>query len=562
MAKRHRRLVRDKHSRSVPILHDVPEQSEFAQNEESRKHVINHFPSSSGLVAYFKNIPFEESDRIAALKPKDWKKLSLRHREKLKRLSEFWENRKDDPKLTTINDNGVCFKKEFLIGSGCYGTEVYVCLGSDGIERAIKRIPKILCHFLKNERDILTSQNAVESPRVVNYHFYDDISSSDFGYLILNLYEQNLEEFIEEEGGKITESRAREMVRQMLEGLKALHAREPRIIHRDLKPTNILVDVNGDLALSDFGIGRFFPQGATTYHTKTESGSKGWVAYECIDWDGLYSDEMRDQSRAPVQLKWKEKSDIQVAGMLAFYIVTKGKHPFGAQIHRMINLHDDNPVGLKELRDPVVKDLLSQMLAKELKKRPYVEQALKHPYFLSSEEQMRFLEDVGNEPEIKNSDSYPNCAVSNELDNRDSSKPRSSFLPNDWKAVIDADDLNIFCDGGRSASNYDGNRYTHCLRFIRNVRQHWGDKPTRPPLKAMGSATSLDEYFLQIFQTLPLVVHKIIRKNPDWKKRPKLQEFFPVINRRKLSLPGPMPAETKARLVGESIQRLHLGTGK
>ena len=285
-----------------------------------------------------------------------------------------------------------------------------------------------------------------------------------------------------------------------------------------------------------------FP-GATTYNTKTECGSKGWVPYECIDWDGLYS-------------------DIQVAGMLAFYIVTKGKHPFGAQIHRMINLHDDNPVGLKELSDPVLKDLLSQMLAREQEKRPYVEQALKHPYFLSSEEQMRFLEAVGNEPEIKNSDAYPHCAVSNELDNRDSSKPRSSLLPNDWKAVINTDDLNTFCDGGRSASNYDGNRYTHCLRFIRNVRQHWGDKPTRPPLKAMESATSPDKYFLQIFSTLPVVVHQIIRKNPDWKKRPKLQEFFPVINRRNVSVHRHTFAETRVRLVGGSIRRLSLGKGE
>ena len=259
MAER-RGLVKHKHSISAPFLHDVPEQSEFAQNEESRKHVINHFPSSSGLMTYDKNIlagPVEESDRIAALKPNDWKKVSLRHRERLKRLSDFWEKGK---KLTIINNNGVCFQEEFLIGRGSNGTEVYVCLGSDGIERAIKRLPKSLCKLLKNERDILTSQNAVDSPRVVNYHFYVDTSSPYFGYLILNLYEQNLEEFLKKEGETITESRAREMIRQMLEGLKALHAREPRIIHRDLKPTNILVNVNRDLVLSDFGIGRFFPE--------------------------------------------------------------------------------------------------------------------------------------------------------------------------------------------------------------------------------------------------------------------------------------------------------------
>ena len=183
----------------------------------------------------------------------------MKHRKKFELLLKVWKF--EYRKITIINDNGVCFQKEFLIGNGSHGTEVYVCLGTDGIERAIKRFPKNLCNLLENERDILTSQNAVESPRVVNYHFYDDTSNPDFGYLILNLYEQNLEEFVKKESKTITKSRAREMIRQVLEGLKALHAREPRIIHRDLKPTNILVGVNGDLVLSDFGIGRFFSEG-------------------------------------------------------------------------------------------------------------------------------------------------------------------------------------------------------------------------------------------------------------------------------------------------------------
>ncbi len=139
---------------------------------------------------------------------------------------------------------------------------MHICLGSDGIERAIKRLPRYLCKtFLKNERDMLTSPNAVNSPRIVNYWFYDETTSNDFGYLILNLYERNLADYIKEEGTKLTESCARRMIHRVLEGLLALHSREPRILHRDLKPSNILVDVNGDLLLSDFGIGRFFPEG-------------------------------------------------------------------------------------------------------------------------------------------------------------------------------------------------------------------------------------------------------------------------------------------------------------
>jgi serine/threonine protein kinase len=201
----------------------------------------------------------EKTERTTALKPRYRTKVSVKYREKFERLLEVWES--DPESITTVNDNGVCFKEEFAIGRGSYGTEVYICLGSDRIERAIKRLPKHLCKkFLENERDILNSRNAVESPRIVNYCFYDDTSNPDFGYLILSLYEQNLEEFIKEEGERMTESRARKMIRQVLEGLKALHAREPRILHRDLKPTNILVDVGGNLLLSDFGIGRFFPE--------------------------------------------------------------------------------------------------------------------------------------------------------------------------------------------------------------------------------------------------------------------------------------------------------------
>ena len=108
-----------------------------------------------------------DSTTIAASKyPKDWKKVSVTHRRKLELLKKEWRCTRDGEhrklfEFTIINNNGVCFHEKFLIGSGSYGTEVYVCLGSDGIERAIKRLPKVLCKLLKNERNILTSPNAV-----------------------------------------------------------------------------------------------------------------------------------------------------------------------------------------------------------------------------------------------------------------------------------------------------------------------------------------------------------------------------------------------------------------
>jgi hypothetical protein len=268
MAERRKKMF-GKRNMSVDSYFDLNtselDRTDHESTDSLRKKIISNLSFGvNGLTPSSKQYmeSMEKSAKIAALKPKDWKKVSAKHREKFVQLSEIWENAESiNPELITIiNDNGVCFKEEFSIGRGSYGTEVYVCLGSDGIERAIKRLPKYLCNLLKNERDILISRNAVESPRVVNYWFYDDNSSPDYGYLILNLYEKNLKEFVKKEGEMTTESRARKMIRQVLEGLKALHSREPRILHRDLKPTNILVDVNGDLVLSDFGIGRFFPE--------------------------------------------------------------------------------------------------------------------------------------------------------------------------------------------------------------------------------------------------------------------------------------------------------------
>jgi serine/threonine protein kinase len=275
----------------------------------------------------------------------------------------------------------------------------------------------------------------------------------------------------------------------------------------------------------------YFFTGATTYHTSNESGSHGWVAYECIDWDELFSDKMQNPLDTPLLLRCKEKSDIQVAGMLSFYILAKGKHPFGPKIAQLMNLHNDNPVDLRELSDPVVTDLLSQMLARDLNERPYVEQALKHPYFLSLEKQMKFVAAVGNEPKLKKS-----CnAVPQQLNNRHSSKPRSLLLPNDWKTVIGHDDLKTLCKGGqKSPSDYVGSRYTSCIRLIRNTFQHQDGKLLQLKNKTPDTS-SVEEYFFQLFPTLPFVLHQIIREDPVWKTIPALKEFFPVINRHTLS---------------------------
>ena len=134
----------------------------------------------------------------------------------------------------------------------------------------------------------------------------------------------------------------------------------------------------------------FLHAGATTYNTSNKSGSQGWVAYECVDWEKLFSHKMPSHLDEPLQLKWKDQSDIQVVGMLTFYILTKGKHPFGPPINQMKCLYKNKPVGLADLKDLVVKGLLYQILTQKLEERLYVEQTLKHSYFPPS----RWADDI------------------------------------------------------------------------------------------------------------------------------------------------------------------------
>ena len=59
--------------------------------------------------------------------------------------------------------------------------------------------------------------------------------------------------------GPFEEPLVRSYVRQILQGLDYLHERE--IIHRDIKGGNILVDNNGVIKISDFGISQRVEEG-------------------------------------------------------------------------------------------------------------------------------------------------------------------------------------------------------------------------------------------------------------------------------------------------------------
>ena len=419
----------------------------------------------------------------------------------------------EEPTMATkIGQYRICLKPEFVIGRGSDGTTVYIGLSDDGIEVAVKCLLLDRCNQLgSNEKMILNSPMIRKEQHIVNYRFYTEEVDSFHAYLVLDLCEENLQDYVlsEENSKELLQSSGKAFLRQILNGLKALHCGNPVVLHRDLKPSNIFVNVEGEIVLADFGLSQKLPDEETT-HRSDQRGTQGWIAVESLptEEDGDYL------SIEDSKVRYKKQSDIQVAGMVIFYILTKGGHPYGSSYLRTLNVMQGKPVNLNKLGDPLAKDLIDWMLQHDLRARPSVEECLKHPYLMCKDEKFHFVTRVGNEREIKTND--VSSDVVKQL-NADPSLPKPS-----WKTKIDAEVMSYVSSHRRSRPYSDD--VADLVRLIRNTAEHWRDKT--PPTTVQAKVGTPKEYFLNLFPTLPVVLHRIIRKDPNWKQREQLKQFF------------------------------------
>ena len=230
-----------------------------------------------------------------------WEKNSIIHREKFIKLHEYGQEHPEE--IQDISGVRVCCSKEFRIGTGSGVTRVYIGLGKDGYERAVKRLLREDCDDLaEQENKVLNELNTTESNFVVKYRFLDDKSNKDWLFLIMNLCEETLKEFVERSSLDDLKTNAQTIIQQVLTGLADLHRDPKPILHRDLKPSNILRNVKHKWLLADFGISRIMTQGVSTFRSK-EKGTQHWKAVESCSTNDMSDDD---------DVRYKKKSDIQV----------------------------------------------------------------------------------------------------------------------------------------------------------------------------------------------------------------------------------------------------------
>ncbi|KAM9406578.1 uncharacterized protein ACWYII_026995 isoform 3-T14 [Salvelinus alpinus] len=462
-----------------------------AEKQDLPKEETDTQENNTCLAFNTSSTPVEESglDECSSVKPfhpttdtsplqRKWHKVSKRWETQLEKLANMDESKVYKVgNLTLIHDDNY-----FRIAKGSDGTEVFLGLRDDGTEVAVKRMTRINYQVLKTEEEFLRLPK-LDNPYIVRYvDFADD---TFFGYLVLQLCEYTLDEYIKDHLPKDNPYVLKEIVHDVLSSLGVLHRKDTNILHRDIKPQNVLIDVNGRARLADFGISRQLTTEQTTVNTRS-AGTKCWMARETLDEDS--------------DIRYKRSTDIQVVGMLTYYILSGGHHPFGRGPRCESNILDGQ-YNLDNVVDEVAKDLIEWMINEDPKKRPTVEETLDHPYFWDEERRVEYLRRIGNEKEVrKYSDADPKL-----LEALKQSAMERTFCQ--WKSKLPSDLIKKM-DGKKP---YPENMLG-LLRFIRNLHEHYAE-----------DLESVD--LMKMFPDLFGCVY-VLAKKRGWNSRPGLKNMF------------------------------------
>ncbi|KAH7294267.1 hypothetical protein KP509_28G063100 [Ceratopteris richardii] len=274
-----------------------------------------------------------------------------------------------------------------VLGHGLFGS---VCVGrsldGDGLLFAVKTAPLASAHqvsSLKNELQLLQS---LESPHVIHC-LGAQVSSiqhdPQFNLFLEYMPGGSLKDVIRKKGGKLDEKSAASCTRGILEGLCYLH--NEGIVHSDIKTSNILLGSNGEIKIADFGTARKFSSSTGTASKHKLAGTPLWMAPEVLQ-----------------GLEQGTSSDIWSLGCTLIEMLQGGRPWDG--------LHDDAQISFKDLESllfrcssglipPIqtslsadAQDFLSKCLERDSAKRWTAKQLLQHPFVVSSEECLPWME--------------------------------------------------------------------------------------------------------------------------------------------------------------------------
>ncbi|XP_028784145.1 CBL-interacting serine/threonine-protein kinase 20-like [Neltuma alba] len=134
----------------------------------------------------------------------------------------------------------------------------------------------------------ISGMHLVRHPNVVQ--LYEVMASKNKIYFAME-YVKGGELFAKVAKGKLKEDLARKYFQQLIGAVDFCHSRG--VYHRDLKPENLLLDENGDLKISDFGLSALYEPRKNDGLLYTTCGTPAYVAPEVLNkkgYDGAKAD--------------------------------------------------------------------------------------------------------------------------------------------------------------------------------------------------------------------------------------------------------------------------------
>lgn len=250
-----------------------------------------------------------------------------------------------------------------MLGQGTFAKVHHARNIKTGTSVAIKIIDKekvLKVGMIEQIKREISIMRLVRHPNVVQ--LYEVMASKSKIYFVME-YVKGGELFNKVAKGKLKEDVARKYFQQLISAVDFCHSRG--VYHRDLKPENLLLDENGNLKVSDFGLSAFAESKRQDGLLHTTCGTPAYVAPEVISRKGY------DGSKA----------DTWSCGVI-LYVILAGYLPF----------HDSNlmemyrKIGNAEFKfpnwfSPEVRRLLSKILDPNPKTRMPISKIMENSWF-------------------------------------------------------------------------------------------------------------------------------------------------------------------------------------
>ena len=209
--------------------------------------------------------------------------------------------------------------------------------------------------LFEQEAAVLGQLNNPGIPKVDGYFQYQSRNGIGLHCIVMEKIEGvNLEQWLQQRGQPINQDQALNWLEQLTAILHLVHSRQ--YLHRDIKPSNIMLRGGdrreGDLVLIDFGTAR---EMTYTYIAKISGGHR----ITAIESSGYTAPEQARGQAIP-------QSDFFALGRTFVFLLT-GRHPLDMYDSRNDVL---NWRGYATRFSPLLLDLIDQLMAREVKKRP------------------------------------------------------------------------------------------------------------------------------------------------------------------------------------------------